>query len=170
MADGKVHIYEGKVLIVDGKVARCDDDCCLVLCAACLEGFGAKEYQVTVGGFVDVDCHACAAMNDDWVVTEVAECTYTYIQNNFPCTGLQFVIRMSFKAPLPPFHPFPYIDVVVRLEYPPGLAWDVWSFEKNYPDGIPCSALANVSIPLHFQEFPGDFCEGDPPTVNVTTL
>ena len=51
MTDGKVHLYDGKVLNENGVVALCDGDCCPCTNAAqCISdaGFAAYDMQVTL--------------------------------------------------------------------------------------------------------------------------
>ena len=81
MTDGKVHLYDGKVLNENGVVALCDDDCCgpLVDCTYCLDDKAPEEFLVEIAGVTNGICSYCNGINQNIV------CSFMGISSLPPC-------------------------------------------------------------------------------------
>jgi len=153
MGDGKVQLYNGKVLLSGGKVAV-DDDCCCCECTCenCLGEQAACCYLITIADITEGSCGSCSSLNRTFPSyygvsqSEDNECLWTNRcapDDRCNCDGITMEVLKDGD------------DYLVRviLEDTDGASVHVW--EKNYgstrPDcchfGIPVVAGNGEVIP-----------------------
>ena len=195
MTDGKVHLYDGKVLIENGVVALCDEDCCgypRQSCAACSRiGDNAPgAWQVDIADIVNGAC-TCTSFNDSWIcdvwgimsgyVWEHLEsdypydtCIWEYSARPYTFCGdavnwyLEITLQFAVQGGVTVVEVDLYIwKVGFSTEY----YWNcVW--KKTYGELIDCLTVSNENIPFYTSigDYPDRCDDSAPPTCALTAL
>ena len=188
MTDGKVHIIGGKLLIVGGKMARCDSDCCGVACPHCSDGLGPDEFQVVLDNIQNGDhasCTQCSQFNDTYVCTTDSGGTCFYPVHSSAacrfwnyhaspitlCTSSEFMLDVCVSVADLGGDTYE-VAVQIHLIRPlyPNVYWRS-IFKKQYTGKPDCRNISGENIP-HDSEAGNPYCHGDttPATCILTAL
>ena len=143
MTDGKVHLYDGKVLNENGVVALCDGDCCVCAIAYsdCIDvdDHTAVDIEVTIPNLVDDHCDECdqvggtyvLAWNETrgaWAYQRGSTCNCDYTLYN----PVDFIIRFALYCNGDDCAAVLYVSFQARYENIPHQTFKWWDTDAGF--------------------------------------
>lgn len=154
MADGKLHLQDGELLLISGKLALCDNNCCCDRCVGpkCDGGVSACCWKIVIAGITEGSCGSCATLNSTWYAAQTSDPgVFVGRCASFACgvTEIRLVVSETGGT----------YKITVTL--------GPHTWEETYVSAIDCCTLAGENLP---HTASGGTCDSSSATAVVTAI